>query len=161
MGGSSSGAGDPFADGAQASHRPALATSVPSSLAGDGGMGYSWPGLGPARMPRPAEGWYRTAVVAEAGWPSVRRSRRRHGHTRRTSCAGSSVTLYTTMPAAVQTAAPGALSRGSAPHSWRGIQDNSAFAILRVWIQVNGSGTRRPGGSPSKWSQSRKESHSA
>jgi hypothetical protein len=53
------------------------------------------------------------------------------------------------------------LSRGSAPHSWRGIQNNSAFAILRVWIQVNGSGTRRLGGSPSKWSQSRKQWRSA
>ena len=53
------------------------------------------------------------------------------------------------------------LSRGSAPHSWRGIQDYSAFATLRVWIRVNGSGTRQPSGSPSRWSQSRKESRSA
>lgn len=53
------------------------------------------------------------------------------------------------------------ISRRAAPHSPRAIQDSPAFAILRVWIQVNGSGVRRAGGSPIKWSQSHRESRSA
>ena len=49
----------------------------------------------------------------------------------------------------------------AAHHSPRGRHDGLAFTILSVCIRVMGSGARRPGGSPSRWSQSRRAWRSA